>query len=146
MSKASAAVEVRGLVRRFRGGANPVEALRGVDVAVWPGEFVAVMGPSGSGKSTLLHLIAGLDVPTAGEVWVGGQRLADLNDDQLTLLRRRRLGFVFQAFNLVDVLTAQENVALPLVIDAVAEREAARRARDRAEAVRQASFGGSWKE
>jgi putative ABC transport system ATP-binding protein len=128
MSDERYALEVCGLVRTFAGGPSPVEALRGVDLAVRRGEFVAVMGPSGSGKSTLLHLAAGLDVPTAGTVSVGGQRLDELDDDRLTLLRRRKLGVVFQAFNLLDVLTAQENVALPLLIDGVPEAEAARRA------------------
>jgi putative ABC transport system ATP-binding protein len=123
------AVEVRGLWRVFEGGTR-VEALRGVDLAVRRGEFVAVMGPSGSGKSTLLHLIAGLDEPTAGAVLVGGQDLATLSDDQRTLLRRKALGFVFQAFNLLDVLTAEENVALPLVIDGAGERAAQQRAAD----------------
>src|SRR5207237_1919536 len=93
------------------------------------GEFLAVMGPSGSGKSTLLHLIGGLDVPTSGRVRVGGEDLGTLDDDRLTLLRRRRVGFIFQAFNLIDVLSAEENVALPLAIDGVAEAEAHRRAR-----------------
>jgi putative ABC transport system ATP-binding protein len=130
MSEQKPAVEVRGLARVFTSAAGRVEALRGVDLVVRPGEFVAVMGPSGSGKSTLLHLIAGLDRPTAGEVAIDGQVLAGLDDDALTLLRRRRLGVVFQAFNLIDVLTAEENVALPLVIDGVAEAEAARRARE----------------
>ncbi len=130
MSEQRPAVEVRGLARVFPSAAGPVEALRGVDLTIRPGEFVAVMGPSGSGKSTLLHLIAGLDVPTRGEVVVDGQPLASLDDDALTLLRRRRLGIVFQAFNLIDVLTAEENVALPLLIDGVAEAEAARRARE----------------
>ena len=104
------------------------EALRGVDLTIRPGEFVAVMGPSGAGKSTLLHLIAGLDAPTAGEVVVGGQPLASLDDDALTLLRRRRLGIVFQAFNLIDVLTAEENVSIALRARSVAPREAVQRA------------------
>src|SRR5262249_33128939 len=89
-----------------------------------------VMGPAGSGKSTVLPLAAGLDAPTGGEVLVGGQSLAKLPDDQLTLLRRRKLGIVFQAFNLLDVLSAEENVALPLLIDGVGEAEAGRRARE----------------
>jgi putative ABC transport system ATP-binding protein len=125
-----AAVEVRGLVRVFPTAAGQVEALRGIDLAIRPGEFVAVMGPSGSGKSTLLHLIAGLDRPTAGTIAIAGQQLATLDDDELTLLRRRRLGIVFQAFNLIDVLSAEENVALPLLIDGVSEAEATTRARE----------------
>jgi putative ABC transport system ATP-binding protein len=123
-----AAVEVRGLTKVFGTGIAQVEALRGIDLRVAPGEFVAVMGPSGSGKSTLLHLIGGLDSPTAGSVYVGGEDLLSLDDDRLTRLRRRRIGFIFQAFNLLDVLSAEENVALPLVIDGVPEGEAHRRA------------------
>jgi putative ABC transport system ATP-binding protein len=128
MSDVVPALQVRGLVRTFTSGPNQVEALRGVDLTVAVGEFVAVMGPSGSGKSTLLHLAAGLDVPTAGTVRVDGQLLGELDDDRLTLLRRRKLGFIFQAFNLLDVLTAEENVALPLVIDGVSELQASQRA------------------
>jgi putative ABC transport system ATP-binding protein len=92
------------------------------------GEFVAVMGPSGSGKSTLLHVIGGLEPPTSGRVCVGGSNLGSMSDEQLTLLRRRQIGFVFQSFNLLDVLTAAENVALPLVLDKMPEAEAQRRA------------------
>ncbi len=124
----SPAVEVLNLAKSYGSGSARVEALRGLTLRVGRGEFVAVMGPSGSGKSTLLHLVGGLDTPTAGTVRLGGEDLATLDDDRLTLLRRRRVGFVFQAFNLVDVLTAEENVALPLVIDGVAEGAAHRRA------------------
>ncbi len=124
------AVEARGIRKAYGEGEARVEALRGVDVAVREGEFVAVMGPSGSGKSTLLHLVGGLDRPDSGEVRIGGESLADLDDDRLTALRRRRIGFVFQAFNLLPVLTALENVALPLEIDGVAPAEANRRARE----------------
>jgi putative ABC transport system ATP-binding protein len=122
------AVEVRGLAKVFGSGEARVEALRGIDLLVERGRFVAVMGPSGSGKSTLLHLIGGLDTPTAGSVWVGGEDLGALDDDRLTLLRRRRIGFIFQAFNLLDVLTAEENVALPLLIDGLDEPAAHERA------------------
>jgi putative ABC transport system ATP-binding protein len=124
----SVTVAVRSLTKIFGAGEAQVEALRGIDLDVARGEFVAVMGPSGSGKSTLLHLIGGLDAPTAGTVRLGGDDLGTLDDDRLTLLRRRRIGFIFQAFNLIDVLTAEENVALPLAIDGVAEAVASRRA------------------
>jgi putative ABC transport system ATP-binding protein len=125
---AKPAVEVRGLTRVFGSGDARVEALRGIDLTVRRGEFVAVMGPSGSGKSTLLHLVGGLDTPTAGSVRVGGDELNALDDDRLTVLRRRRVGFIFQAFNLLDVLTAEENVAVPLLIDGVSEKAAGERA------------------
>jgi putative ABC transport system ATP-binding protein len=122
------AAQVRGLAKVFGLGATSVEALRGVDLDVAQGEFVAVMGPSGSGKSTLLHLIGGLESPTRGTVHVGGENLSEMDDEQLTLLRRRRIGFVFQTFNLLDVLSAEENVALPLVIDGIAESDSQRQA------------------
>jgi putative ABC transport system ATP-binding protein len=123
------AVEAQGLTRVFGEKANRVEALRGIDLSVKPGEFLAIMGPSGSGKSTLLHLLGGLDEPTSGSVRVDGQELGAMSDDEITQLRRRHIGFVFQAFNLLDVLTAAENVALPLTIDGMSEREANARAR-----------------
>ncbi len=122
------AVEVTGLTKVFGEGDTRVEALRGIDLVVAPGEFVAVMGASGSGKSTLLHTIGALEPPTKGDVRIGGRSLGTLDDDALTVLRRRQIGFVFQAFNLVQVLTAEENVALPLVIDGLPEREANARA------------------
>ena len=109
---------VRGheLAKRFGSGTSAVDALRGVDVAFEPGSFTAIMGPSGSGKSTLLHILAGLDRPTAGWVEIDGTRLDDLNDRDLTLLRRRSVGFVFQSYNLLPVLSAEENITLPLRI------------------------------
>jgi putative ABC transport system ATP-binding protein len=122
------AVEVEGVTKVYGAGETRVEALRGVDVTVRPGEFVVVMGPSGSGKSTLLHLLAGLDRPTSGAVRVAGEDLTALDDDRVTVLRRRRIGLVFQAFNLVHVLSSEENVALPLLLDGVAAAEADRRA------------------
>jgi putative ABC transport system ATP-binding protein len=124
------AVEVQGLTKVFGQGDARVEALRGIDLRVEQGRFVAVMGPSGSGKSTLLHLVGGLDAPTAGMVRVGGEDLGALDDDRLTLLRRRRIGFVFQSFNLLDVLTAEENVGLPLAIAGTPETDAQERAAD----------------
>jgi putative ABC transport system ATP-binding protein len=105
-----------------------VRALARVSLVVARGEFISVTGPSGSGKSTLLHIMGGLDRADGGEVWVDGQRLAGLDDDAVTLLRRRRIGFVFQFFNLLPTLTAAENVALPLLLDGVPRREAERRA------------------
>lgn len=94
-----------------------VTALQGIDLVVQRGDFVSIMGPSGSGKSTLLNLLAGLDQPTLGELWLQGQSMATLSADQLALFRRRNLGFVFQDFNLLDTLTLGENVALPLSLD-----------------------------
>jgi putative ABC transport system ATP-binding protein len=119
------AVEVRDVTKVFGSGEARVEALAGVSLRVAHGEFVAVMGPSGSGKSTLLHLIGALDLPTSGNIRVGADDLGALDDNRLTLLRRRRIGFIFQAFNLLDVLTAEENVALPLELDGRADALAA---------------------
>jgi putative ABC transport system ATP-binding protein len=102
------------VTRRFGAHAAAVDALRGVSLAVDRGEFVAMMGPSGSGKSTLLHILGGLDRPTSGEVFLEGTPISRLTDDELTLLRRSAIGFVFQAFNLLPMLTAEENVILPL--------------------------------
>jgi putative ABC transport system ATP-binding protein len=129
------ALEVRGVAKSFGEGETRVEALRGVDLDVRRGEFVVVMGPSGSGKSTLLHLVAGLDRPSAGTIRVAGADLAAMDDDALTVLRRRRVGLVFQAFHLVHVLTAEENVALPLLVDGVPAAEAGRRATEALERV-----------
>jgi len=110
-------IRVRGLTKVFPQGREEVRGLAGVDLDVARGEFVTVMGPSGSGKSTLLHLIGGIDVPTSGEVTIDGRRMAELRDDELTVFRRRHIGFVFQFFNLVPTLTAEENVALPMRLD-----------------------------
>jgi putative ABC transport system ATP-binding protein len=121
-------LSVAGLTKEHGTGPVRVHALRGVDLDVAPGEFVALTGASGSGKSTLLHLAAGLDRPTAGTVRLGGIDLARLGDDQRTLLRRQRVGLVFQSFHLLDMLSAEENVALPLAICGRAGAEARRRA------------------
>ncbi len=110
-------LKATGLGKRYRLGEVEIQALDSVDLSVEPGDFVAIVGPSGSGKSTLLHLLGGLDRPTSGAIWVDGTDLATLDDDALTLLRRRHIGFVFQFFHLIPTLTAQENVALPLLID-----------------------------
>jgi putative ABC transport system ATP-binding protein len=110
-------LEAQVLRKQYRLGEHTVDALAGVDFLVEKGEFVAIMGPSGSGKSTLLHLLGGLDKPSDGEVTLAGQRLSILNDTQATLVRRHNVGFVFQFYNLLPTLTAEENVALPLIID-----------------------------
>jgi len=102
--------------RRYGAGEAAVDALAGVSISFGRGEFAAIMGPSGSGKSTLMHVLAGLDSPTRGSVVVDGTELAGLDDGALTRLRREKIGFVFQAFNLLPVLTAEENVVLPLSI------------------------------
>ncbi|MEA2223120.1 MAG: putative transport system ATP-binding protein [Solirubrobacteraceae bacterium] len=113
---AATIVATAGLHRRYGEGAAAVDALAGVDLAIRRGELTAIMGASGSGKSTLMHLMAGLDTPTSGTVTLDGVRLDGLDDRRLTELRRDRVGFVFQAFNLLPVLTAEENLVLPLTI------------------------------
>ncbi|WP_456540601.1 ABC transporter ATP-binding protein [Blastococcus sp. SYSU D00669] len=111
---ATAAVRAAGLRKTYGSGETAVHALARVDVEFTRGEFTAIMGPSGSGKSTLMHCLAGLDSATAGQVWLGDTELTRLRDDQLTRLRRQRIGFVFQAFNLLPVLDALENITLPM--------------------------------
>jgi putative ABC transport system ATP-binding protein len=110
------AVRARALTRRYGTGESAVDALRGVSLDVPAGQFTAVMGPSGSGKSTLMHLLAGLDRPTSGSVRIGEEEISALPDRRLTRLRRRHIGFVFQSFNLLPTLSAEENVTLPLDI------------------------------
>ena len=110
----AAVVTARGVVRRYGEGDTTVDALRGVSVDIAEGRLTAVMGPSGSGKSTLMHILAGLDQPTSGEVTVAGVDITDMGDSELTLLRRDHIGFIFQFFNLLPMLTAAENIALPL--------------------------------
>lgn len=106
-----------GIVKTYSQGDEAIRALRGVDLSIATGEFLAITGASGSGKSTLLHILGGLDRPDEGEVSVEGARLSELGDEELSLLRRRRLGFVLQFFNLLPTLTAQENAAFPLLLD-----------------------------
>jgi putative ABC transport system ATP-binding protein len=125
-----AIVEVTGLTKVYGSGDTAVTALDHVDLSVEAGEFVAIMGPSGCGKSTLLNLVGGLDKPTSGTVRIGGQDIAEMDDVTVTKLRRRRLGFVFQSFNLIPVLDAAENAALPLTLDGVALPEARKRAQE----------------
>ena len=122
-----AVVEAHNLHKVYRNNGVAVPALRGVDLSVEPGEFVAVMGPSGCGKSTLLHLLAGLDRPTEGEVLLDGRRLNDLNESQRAVLRRRTVGFVFQAYHLTPNLTVADNVDLPGLLAGRPPAEVARR-------------------
>ena len=122
---AGAVVAGLGLTMRF----GPVEALRGVDLAIWPGESVAIMGPSGSGKSTLLHCLAAISAPSTGQVLVDGARIDQLGERRRVQLRRQRFGFVFQAHHLVPELPADENVALPLLLGGTPRRAAVAEAR-----------------
>jgi putative ABC transport system ATP-binding protein len=121
-------VRAVGLTRRYRMGDTFVDALQDVDLAIARGEFVALVGPSGSGKSTVLNLIGGLDRPTSGEVWINGTELSSSDERTLTRHRRQHVGFVFQSFNLLPRLTAEENVALPLMFSGVPEKERLARA------------------
>jgi putative ABC transport system ATP-binding protein len=120
----SPVLSAQDLMRRYGEGDTAVDALRGVSLDVPKGQLTAVMGPSGSGKSTLMHILAGLDTPTSGEVTIAGTKLSTLGDSDLTKLRRRHIGFIFQFFNLLPMLTAEENILLPLSIAGVKpERE-----------------------
>jgi len=114
MTSTNAAIRATGLSKVYGSGDARVVALGGIDVEFERGAFTAIMGPSGSGKSTLMHCVAGLDAPTDGRIWVGDTEITGLSDDKLTDLRRDRIGFVFQAFNLLPTLTALENITLPL--------------------------------
>lgn len=123
-------IQTQSLTKVYGKGDTAVTALAGLNVNIRAGEFVAVMGPSGCGKSTLLHLIGGLDHPSSGRVIIDGHDLTDLSDAKLTELRRRKIGFVFQFFNLIPVLTALENAALPLTLDGVKPTTAQTKASD----------------
>jgi putative ABC transport system ATP-binding protein len=123
-----AAIQAQGLTKVYGEGPTRVTALDHVSLSVSPGEFVAVMGPSGCGKSTLLHLLGGLDRPTHGSVVIDGRDLAQLSDADLTALRRRKIGFVFQFFNLIPVLNAVENAALPVTLDGLRPMQACAKA------------------
>lgn len=113
MVPVSIAARAEGLTKTYGSGSAVVTALDDVDFEIHQGDFTAIMGPSGSGKSTLMHLMAALDAPTSGEVWIGDTAVGSLSDTPLTVLRRDRIGFIFQAFNLVPTLTAEENITLP---------------------------------
>jgi putative ABC transport system ATP-binding protein len=118
------------LARDYQLGSEVVRALRGVDLQVRRNEFTAIMGPSGSGKSTLMNLLGCLDTPTAGEYWLNGQKVSELNDDELAFIRNKEIGFVFQTFNLLPRATALHNVELPLIYGGVHARERQERAAD----------------
>jgi putative ABC transport system ATP-binding protein len=130
-----AVLETRGVTKVYGTGDAQVHALRGVDVQVAAGEMLAIMGRSGSGKSTLLTILGGVDVPTDGQVLLEGKDLSAMTDDERTLIRRQRIGFVFQAFNLLPIFTALENVSLPLELDGMNSVEARRRALEKLELV-----------
>lgn len=123
-------MQARGVRKTYETEGAPVRALRGVDLSISNGEFVAIMGPSGCGKSTLLNLIAGLDVPTDGEITVAGELLSEMDEDGLALMRRRHIGIVFQFFNLLEGMTVLENATLPAVVAGMRRRQAESRARD----------------
>ncbi len=121
-------ISANNLTKVYGSGDTAVTALNNVSLHVEPGEFVAIMGPSGCGKSTLLHLLGGLDRPTSGSVMIDGHNLTDLSDAKLTELRRHKIGFIFQFFNLIPVLNSVENAALPVTLDGVRQADAKARA------------------
>ena len=123
-------VEAKGVYRTFEQELAPIRALRGADLTVTKGEFVAVMGPSGCGKSTLLNLVAGLDTPTDGEITLAGESLVGKSEDELAIMRRKHIGIVFQFFNLLESMSVLENVTLPAVIAGAPRKRAESRARD----------------
>jgi putative ABC transport system ATP-binding protein len=110
-------IELKGVTRNYRHGTKDIQALSNITLSIRTGEFLSVMGPSGSGKSTLLNLIGGLDQPSSGEIFIDRRPLHNISDDELTLIRRRHVGFIFQFFNLLPILTAAENVGLPLLLE-----------------------------
>jgi putative ABC transport system ATP-binding protein len=122
-------IEVKNITKTYVDGDNETHALRGVTFTIKDGEFVAIMGPSGSGKSTLMHILGALDTPTAGTYMLDGQDVSKLSDDELAVIRRDRIGFVFQSFNLLPRATVMRNVTLPLIYAGVVEKEREKRAR-----------------
>jgi len=118
-----ALIDIRGLYKAYQRGEQKIPVLQGIELQVYPGEFVALMGPSGSGKSTLLNLIAGIDQPTAGTITIGGVDIATLSETELADWRAANVGFIFQFYNLMPVLTAFENVELPLLLSSLSSRQ-----------------------
>ncbi len=131
-----AIIVTRNIERHYVMGAEVVQALRGIDLTIRKGEFVAIMGPSGSGKSTIMNLIGCLDTPTHGEYWLNGHRVSELQDDDLALIRNKEIGFVFQTFNLLPRATALQNVELPLVYAGIPAKERRAQAVDALERVK----------
>ena len=123
-------ITLRAIKRDFRMGSEVLHVLKGVDLTIEKGEYVALMGPSGSGKSTLMNLLGCLDIPTSGEYWLNGEDVSELSDDQLAEIRNREIGFVFQTFNLLPRSTALDNVALPLVYAGMSSKDRTNRARE----------------
>jgi len=123
-------ITLRAIKRDFRMGSEVLHVLKGIDLTIEKGEYVALMGPSGSGKSTLMNLLGCLDIPTSGEYWLNGEDVSELSDDQLAEIRNREIGFVFQTFNLLPRSTALENVALPLVYAGMSSKDRTNRARE----------------
>ncbi len=128
-------MELKEVTKVYQQGRRQVQAVRGVSLAIEAGEFVSIMGPSGSGKSTLLHLVGALDTPTTGQAFFGGRDLQTMSDHERSILRRTRIGFVFQFFNLLKTLTAVENVALPLLLAGRRRSASCRRAEEHLERV-----------
>jgi len=123
-------ITLRAIKRDFRMGSEVLHVLKGIDLTIEKGEYVALMGPSGSGKSTLMNLLGCLDIPTSGEYWLNGEDVSELSDDQLAEIRNREIGFVFQTFNLLPRSTALDNVALPLVYAGMSSKDRTNRARE----------------
>ena len=128
-------IRTEGLKKDYVLGAETVHAVRGVDLEIRRGEFVAVMGPSGSGKSTFMNMIGCLDTPSGGQYWLNGQLVSELSDDRLARVRNKEIGFVFQTFNLLPRATALHNVELPLIYAGVSSKERRRRAEEKLELV-----------
>lgn len=128
-------IRTEGLKKDYVLGAETVHAVRGVDLEICRGEFVAVMGPSGSGKSTFMNMIGCLDTPTAGKYWLNGQQVSELSDDELARVRNQAIGFVFQTFNLLPRASARHNVELPLIYAGVGSKERRRRAEEKLQLV-----------
>ncbi|MBY0578251.1 MAG: ABC transporter ATP-binding protein [Burkholderiales bacterium] len=137
-------IRIEGLFKAYETAAGPVPALKGIDLAIAPGEFVAVMGPSGSGKSTFMNILGCLDVPTIGKYVLNGRDVGTLNSDQLARLRNEVIGFVFQGFNLLQRATLEDNVALPLVYSNVQKPERSARANEMLEKVGLAKYSASF--